>query len=455
VSWRPPGRGWLVAIGALASLVGLTLGWVLLSRGRALPEGLIQANGRIEGDHVTIASKFAGRVHRLTVREGDAVAAGQVLVVLDDTQVRARESQATAQLAQASARVGQASAAVRESEAALVASRAAAEQARAATSQARAALTAVEARLASARAGLAVLGSETALAIDAAGARVASAEAAVARAEAAVAQAAREATRLRWLHERELVDRQRSEQADLASTVAQKELLAARSALVLAERGLDDARLGPSRIRVREEEVSALVAERAAQAAALRQAEAASAQAEATVGRVAATVAQATAAEVQAAGARDQSEAGLVEARSVREDLTVVAPAAGIVTARLVEPGEVVAAGTPLLDLVDLDRLYLKVFVPEAQIGKLRLGLPARIHTDAFPDRPFPAVVLHIAARAEFTPKEVQTPDERVKLVYAVKLFLEANPEHRLTPGLPADAVIRWQEGVAWKRPRW
>lgn len=85
----------------------------------------------------------------------------------------------------------------------------------------------------------------------------------------------------------------------------------------------------------------------------------------------------------------------------------------------------------------------------------MRLGLPARVYTDAFPDLPYAATVRYIASRAEFTPKEVQTPDERVKLVYAVKLYLNANPEHRLTPGLPADAVIRWKEGMEWTKPRW
>lgn len=80
--------------------------------------------------------------------------------------------------------------------------------------------------------------------------------------------------------------------------------------------------------------------------------------------------------------------------------------------------------------------------------------MPARIHTDAFPDEPFEATVRYIASKAEFTPKEVQTPDERVKLIYAVRLYLTANPNHRLTPGLPADAVIRWKDGVAWSKPR-
>ncbi len=104
---------------------------------------------------------------------------------------------------------------------------------------------------------------------------------------------------------------------------------------------------------------------------------------------------------------------------------------------------------------MDLDRLYLKVYVPERQIGKLRLDLPARVYTDAFPQQPFAARVRYIASRAEFTPKEVQTTDERVKLVFAAKLYLDENPEHRLSPGLPADAVIRWKEDTPWERPRW
>jgi len=121
----------------------------------------------------------------------------------------------------------------------------------------------------------------------------------------------------------------------------------------------------------------------------------------------------------------------------------------------MVDVGEVIAPGAPMFDIVDLDRLYLKVYVPEKDIGKVRLGLPARIYTDAFPNEPLAATVRYIASQAQFTPKEVQTPDERVKLVYAVKLYLDANPQHRATPGLPADALIRWQEDAPWASPRW
>jgi len=120
----------------------------------------------------------------------------------------------------------------------------------------------------------------------------------------------------------------------------------------------------------------------------------------------------------------------------------------------MVDLGEVVIAGAPLLELVDIERLYLQVYVPEHQIGKVRLDLPERIYTDAFPDQPFEATIRYIASKAEFTPKEVQTPDERVKLIYAVRLYLTDNPDHRLTPGLPADAIIRWKDSVAWAKPR-
>ncbi len=149
------------------------------------------------------------------------------------------------------------------------------------------------------------------------------------------------------------------------------------------------------------------------------------------------------------------AEAALAEAEVLLAELEIAAPAAGVVATRVVDPGDVVAAGAPLVDLVDLDRVYLKVYIPERWIGRLRLGLPARIWVDAFPDTPFPATVRYISPRAEFTPREVQTPEERVKLVYAVKLYLDANPDHRLTPGLPADAVIRWREDAPWAAPRW
>jgi HlyD family secretion protein len=444
-----------LALLALAVAAGAVVGYVQWRRHTALPDGLIQANGRIEGDHVTVASKFAGRVQRLLAREGDAVTAGQVVAVLDDAQAAARVDQARATVDQATERVEQATFAQAEAEAALVQARTGVVQADARVAQARAALATIEARLESGRTALGVLGREIGVQVAQAEAGVASARAAVARADAAEKQARRDAERMHWLVERELIETQRSEQADLAWTAARNDVLAARSALAQAEQRLADAHLGPERLRARQDEVRALEAQRRQERAGVGQAQAGAEQARAAVSQAAAVRAQARAAVAQAASAREHARAALAEAESTRGDLTIAAPSAGVVLTRLVETGEVVGAGAPLLDVVDLDRLYLKVFVPETAIGKIRLGLPARIHTDAFPDRPFAATVRHIGARAEFTPKEVQTRDERVKLVYAVRLYLDENPDRRLTPGLPADAVIRWKEGTPWQTPRW
>jgi HlyD family secretion protein len=127
----------------------------------------------------------------------------------------------------------------------------------------------------------------------------------------------------------------------------------------------------------------------------------------------------------------------------------VFAPASGIVASKVVNAGEVVAAGTPLVIIIDLQALWLKVFIPEPEIGKLRLGLPAAVSVDAFPGRTFPASIVEISQKAEFTPKDVQTREERVKQVFAVKLAVD-NADGALKPGMPADALILWKEA----RPR-
>jgi HlyD family secretion protein len=298
-----------ITVALLVIVVAVLAGaWWQYLRQEPLPEGLVQANGRIEGDHYTVAGKVPGKIAAIMAREGEAVVEDQVLAQLDDVQVRAKVAQAKQQVAAAEAQC----------------------QAATATEQ----------------------------------------------------QARRDKDRLSQLYERGSAAKREAERTHSAWTVARSQL------------------------------------------------DAADAQCEA-------------------------AKAMLLEVQSVLADLTIHAPANGTITTRIADKGEVVAAGSPLFDIVDLDRLYLKVYIPEKVIGKVRLGLPARVYTDAFPDKPFLATVRYIASQAEFTPKEVQTPDERVKLVYAVKLYLDENPEHRLTPGLPADAVIRWQEGVEWANPRW
>ena len=98
-------------------------------------------------------------------------------------------------------------------------------------------------------------------------------------------------------------------------------------------------------------------------------------------------------------------------------------------------------AGRPLATLVDLRELQVRVFIPERDIGRVRLGDAARIRLDAFPKRDFAGTVVEISQRAEFTPKEVHVKDERVKLVFGVKVRI-TNPDGFAKPGMPADVTI-------------
>jgi len=338
---------------------------------RPLPEGLIAASGRIEGDRILAAAKYPGRLLKVMAHEGDTVAAGALIATLEDDSVQAR------------------------------------------TEQARQAQSAAQAQAQAAGQNLAIAEQELPLAIASAQAALAQAEASYAKASAVALQAQRDMQRHRELFERGVIEQHRLEQAELSHQVAVSDQRVAQQNIARAKEGLAQAQLGKQKIQAKRQEVAAIQAQ------------------------------------------AERAGAAVNEAGSALRDMQIYAPAAGVILARLREPGEVVMPGGAVAEITNPDQLYLKVYVPEARIGKVKLGLPARIYVDSQPDQFYEAKVSYIASRAEFTPKEVQTSDERVKLMYAVKLSLNANPGHKLSPGVPADAVIRWQDSVAWQKPRW
>lgn len=116
-------------------------------------------------------------------------------------------------------------------------------------------------------------------------------------------------------------------------------------------------------------------------------------------------------------------------------------PLSGLVLSKHAEPGEMLAAGAPLLTVAKMDEVWLRGYIPESELGRVKLGQTARIKIDSWPERSFEGRVSFIASEAEFTPKNVQTEKERVKLVYRIKITLP-NPKGELKPGMPADAVI-------------
>jgi multidrug resistance efflux pump len=128
------------------------------------------------------------------------------------------------------------------------------------------------------------------------------------------------------------------------------------------------------------------------------------------------------------------------------QDQQLISPIDGVILLRVSEPGEVIAPGTPALVIGNPKDVWIKVYIPEGDIGRVELGQRAEIHVDAFPDRAFAGKITFISPRAEFTPKNIQTKEERVTQMFAVKITLDA-PEGLLKPGMPADCTLTTAHG--------
>ena len=235
------------------------------------------------------------------------------------------------------------------------------------------------------------------------------AEARLRRARSSLLQAERDAQRAAVLVAKELIAPQEGEHARLKADVEVHSVKEAEEALESSGKQVALARLGLEQIDVLRAERDALARQ------------------------------------------RGQAEAQVAEQQSHVSDFSVKSPIDGRVLTRTVERGERVEPGTPLFTLVDLDRLYVKIYVPEPSIGKVALGQEARVYVDAYPGRAFPARVSRVSQEAEFTPKNVETREERVKLVFAVEVALTENPGGVLKPGMPADATIRGRSDASWR----
>lgn len=126
------------------------------------------------------------------------------------------------------------------------------------------------------------------------------------------------------------------------------------------------------------------------------------------------------------------------------EDCKVYAPSDGFVSKKFIEEGENAVMGGSLLRLSNLETVNLVIYIPETELAKVKLGQEADITIDAFKDKNYKGKIIFISPEAEFTPKNIQTPDERTKLVFAIKIEIP-NPQFELKPGLPADAKINFQ----------
>jgi HlyD family secretion protein len=382
-----PGLIFLAVLGGAVYLV-----WRIFFAGAGGPENLVTLSGRIEGDPSAVAAKLGGRILEVRVREGDPVKEGDVIAVLDDVQNRAREDQARAAVADAEAKAEAARSQIAVLQEQL-------HQSELLTAQAR---TDAQGRVRQAES------------------EVVAAEAELARQEAAYRIAAfdRDAyTRLAAtgaVAERKGVEAaSTAEQQTAAVAAARRRVESARGALLVAKASLSNPGI------------------RASQAGANRK-----------------QIAQQQK-EVAAATARlEQARAQLSEAQANRQDLNITAPFSGTVTTRTAEPGEVVSPGTTIVTIIDLSKVYLRGFVPEGEIGKVKLDQPARVYLDSNPNQPLEAYVARIDPEATFTPENTYFRDERVRQVVGVKLQLKSGIGYA-KPGMPADGEILIQ-GNSW-----
>jgi HlyD family secretion protein len=409
----------IVAAGALLLLaLGGWAGWqyftearLLLSqavryfRGPVLPASFASGNGRIEATEYDIATKRAGRIASVLVAEGDMVEVGQPLARMDtrDLEADLREAQALAIQAREDRRRAVAAITQRESEL---------RSATAAIAQRESDLRRADAAIAQRRSDLR------------------RADAAIAQRESELVLAQKELVRTQMLFAKDLIASQKLDE-DLARTQTAQAALAQQEAARQAAEG-------------------ALV-----EAEAQRQtADAALAQQEAQKQAVDATV---TAARIDV----DYREAAIAAAAARIEkiateikDSTLESPVRGRVLYRVAEPGEVLAAGGKVVTVLQLSDVYMTIYLPTEQAGRVIVGSEGRIVLDAAPDLVIPAAVSFVAPRSQFTPKEVETRTEREKLMFRVKVRIDPAllDQHleKVKTGLPGVAYVRLDQSAAW-----
>jgi HlyD family secretion protein len=366
----------------------------------------IALSGRIEGYETDLGAKVGGRIAEVTVREGDSVETGQVIAQLDDAELQAQLEAAQARVAAAQQQVNQAQlqmvvvdSQIQEAELTLQQSQ----------GDAMGRVNQSEASVATARAQLA------------------QAQARVQEAQSVLALAQSDRDRFATLVAQGAIPQQQFDQAQTQVETAQNILTAQQSAVAAAQQqvsaaqgSLTQAQTSELNPDIRTAQINRLRTQRS--------------QAEAQLATAQADLKQAQAAQAEIAARLN--------------DLAITSPIAGVVLSRTVEPGEVIATGTTVLTVVNLGDVYLRGYIPEGQVGAVRVGQPARVFLDSAPDQPLAAAVAAVDTEASFTPENIYFKDDRVTQVFGLRLTIE-NPDGLAKPGMPADGEILLDEAEA------
>ena len=362
--------------------------------GRA-PDNRIMVSGNIELTEVNIAFKTAGRLIERTVDEGDAVKKGQIVARLDRDQLLAQRDREAAGLASAQAQLAQAQTALEWERATLAGD----------LEQRKADLASNESRLLELKNGSRPQ-------------EIQESRAAVEAAQSELDRAKRDWDRSQTLYKNDDIStaqhdqyRNRWESADAALKQAQQ-----RAALVQAGPRVEIVQAAQGQVEkmrgaLKMAEANTLEIQRREQELVTRRAEI----------------------------ERSRASVALIDAQLA--DTIAYSPVDGVVLVKSADVGEVLGVGTTVVTVGDIDHPWLRGYVNETALGKVKVGAKARITTDSYPGKVYEGRVSFIASEAEFTPKQIQTQEERVKLVYRIKIELD-NPRRELKSNMPADAEI-------------
>lgn len=370
------------------------------------PEGFASSNGRLQLQNIDVASLRAGRVSQVLVHEGDLVEKGTPLVTLSseelDTQLQGAEaakSQAEAAKLQAEGRKSQAQAAKARAEGAVT---------RAMGTEKRA-----EGGYARTQGG------------------VNQADAVIAAKKAQLQIALDNLNNTKALRKDDLVSIAELQQREQAYQAAKAEVLAAQAAKAQAAAGGTEAQAG------------------------IAEAQSGIAEAKAAVAEAQAGIEQAQAGINQAQAGINQAQSQINRVKSIQSDMYVRAPQAGRVEYRIVEVGNVIAPGSKVVTLVDPNDVYLEIFLPTDSSNQVQIGSPARIVLDGI-KAVLPAKVSFVANQSQFTPKSVETKNEREKMMYRVKLSLDPQVASRyqtlLKGGMTAQGYVQLDPSKAWSK---
>ena len=381
----------------LVAVMGLTLPGFLIGFGGIEQDGLVLVNGRIEGTEVAVGSKLPGRITSVLVSEGQEVEKGQLLATID-----------TAEL-----------------EIALEGAQASVQQARHQLASAIQQVNGTDQELLMAQVALQLTEKRTELAIGQAQTAIKQAQARVQQARAMLHKA-----QTNFDHAKKLLNQDAA--TDLEFVYAQDSLDVQTAAVQIAKGQVEQAQQA-HQVAVAEQLEVDIARHRLAGLEVAKQ--------------------QALLAVSKAQASLDCAFASPKMIELQLEQAKLTAPCKGIVVTRVAEPGEVIAIGSVVAVLIDFDQLYLKGYLPNRLVGKVKLNDPARLHLDAFEGKSFQGKVHRIHQRAEFTPKNVDTPQQRIKLVFGIQIHVD-NPDRLIKPGMPGDVVIRIDPAVSWKSPR-